>query len=256
VTAWQPVSACGPACRAGGEAAAGAARTALRLAGVCGVLLVGLLAVPLLRGAAARTVARALLAVLGVRVRRRGPAPRPGGLLVANHVSWLDILALVALDEPRLVAKREVHGWPGIGWLAAATGTIFVDRGRPRSLPGTVAEVGAALRAGRSVAVFPEGTTFCGAARGRFRPAMFQAAIDAGAPVVPVAITYDSTAAAFVGADTLWSSVRRVAGLRSLTVTLILAPALRPAPGADRRVLARAAQASVGVTPAALGLAA
>jgi hypothetical protein len=85
---------------------------------------------------------------------------------------------------------------------------------------------------------------------------MFQAAIDAGAPVVPIAITYDSTAAAFVGDDSLWASVRRVAGLRSLTVTLIFAPALRPAAGADRRVLARAAQASVGVTPAALGLAA
>jgi 1-acyl-sn-glycerol-3-phosphate acyltransferase len=239
-----------------GEAAAGAARTVLRLAGAVGVLLAGLLAVPLLRGAAARTVARALLAVLGVRVNRRGPAPRPGSLLVANHVSWLDILALVALGEPRLVAKREVHGWPGIGRLAAATGTIFVDRGRPRSLPGTVAEVGAALRAGRSVAVFPEGTTFCGVNRGRFRPAMFQAAVDAHAPVVPVCITYGSTAAAFIGDDSLWSSVRRVAGLRGLTVTLVGSAALHPADGADRRVLARAAQASVSLGPSALGLAA
>ena len=256
MTTWQPVSACGPDCRTGGEAAVGAARTALRMAAACGVVLAGLLAVPLLRGLAARTMARALLAVLGVRVRRRGPAVRPGSLLVANHVSWLDIVALVALGAPLLVAKREVRGWAGIGRLAAATGTIFVDRGRPRSLPATVSEVGTALRAGRSVAVFPEGTTFCGVNRGRFRPAMFQAAIDAQAPVVPVAITYDSTAAAFIGDDTLWSSVCRVAGLRSLTVTLIFAPALRPAAGADRRVLARAAQASVGVTPASLGLAA
>ncbi len=244
MTTWQPVSACGPDCRTGGEAAVGAARTVLRLAAVCGVLLAGLVTVPLLRGAAARTVARALLAALGIRVLRRGPAPRPGSLLVANHVSWLDIVALVALGGPRLVAKREVRGWAGIGWLAAATGTIFVDRRRPRSLPATVAEVGAALRAGRSVAVFPEGTTFCGVTGGRFRPAMFQAAIDVGAPVVPVAIAYDSTAAAFIGDDTLWSSVCRVAGLRSLTVTVLLASALRPAAGADRRVLARAAQAS------------
>ncbi len=256
MTTWQPVSACGPDCRTGGAAAVGAARTALRTAAACGVVLAGVLAVPLLRGLAARTMARALLAVLGIRVRRRGPAVRPGSLLVANHVSWLDIVALVALGAPLLVAKREVRGWAGIGRLAAATGTIFVDRGRPRSLPATVAEVGAALRGGRSVAVFPEGTTFCGVNRGRFRPAMFQAAIDAGAPVVPIAITYDSTAAAFVGDDSLWASARRVAGLRSLTVTLIFAPALRPAAGADRRVLARAAQASVGVTPAALGLAA
>lgn len=256
VSAWLPVSTCGSACLTGGEDAVGAFRRVVRLAGVCGVLLIGLLAVPLLRGGAARAGARGVLAMLGVRVRRRGPAPRPGSLLVANHVSWLDIMALVALGELRLVAKHDVRHWPGIKWLAAATGTIFLDRGRLRSLPVTVAEVAAALRAGRSVAVFPEGTTFCGATRGRFRPAMFQAAIDAGAPVVPVAIAYDSTAAAFVGDDTLWSSMRRIAGLRSLTVTLILAPALRPAPGADRRILARAAQASVGVTPTALGLAA
>jgi hypothetical protein len=131
-----------------------------------------------------------------------------------------------------------------------------VDRTRPKTLPATVAQVAGALRAGRSVAAFPEGTTFCGARRGRFRPAMFQAAMDAGAPVVPVSITYDSTAPAFVGDDTLWSSVRRVAGLRATTVTLIGASALRPAAGADRRSLARAAQASVGLVPSALGLAA
>jgi 1-acyl-sn-glycerol-3-phosphate acyltransferase len=73
--------------------------------------------------------------------------------------------------------------------------------------PGRVPRA-AALRAGRSVAVFPEGTTFCGAARGRFRPAVFQAAVDAGAPVAPVSIAYGSTAPAF-GDDSLWSSVRR-----------------------------------------------
>jgi hypothetical protein len=85
---------------------------------------------------------------------------------------------------------------------------------------------------------------------------MFQAAVDAGAPVLPLAITYDSPAAAFVGDDTLWSSVRRVAALRGLTVTLAGGPALHPAVDADRRMVARAAQASVGLTPAALDLAA
>jgi 1-acyl-sn-glycerol-3-phosphate acyltransferase len=199
------------------------------------------------RGVAARTVARGVLAALGVRMRWQGPLPRPGSLLVANHVSWLDVCALLAVAPVRLVAKCEVRNWPGIGGLAAVLGAIFVDRSRPKSLPATVAEVAGELRAGRSVAVFPEGTTFCGASRGRFRPAMFQAAMDAGAPVVPVSIGYDSTAAAFVGDDTLWSSVRRIAGLRELNVTLVGSPALRPAGGADRRMLARAAQASIGL---------
>jgi 1-acyl-sn-glycerol-3-phosphate acyltransferase len=211
------------------------------------VLLGGFLLVPLLRGAALRTLARTVLAVLGVRLVRQGPAPRPGSLLAANHVSWLDILVLLAVAPVRLVAKGEVGGWPGIGVLAGLSGAIFIDRSRPRSLPGTVAEVAAALRSGRTVAAFPEGTTYCGAGQGRFRSALFQAAIDARAPVVPASIRYDSAAAAFIGDDNLWDSVRRVAALRSLTVTLVTAQALRPAADADRRGLARAAQSSLAV---------
>jgi 1-acyl-sn-glycerol-3-phosphate acyltransferase len=249
---WQPISGCGDDCRTGAADAAAAWITVVRLASVTLVLLGGLVLVPLLRRAALPAVARGILAALGVRLRWRGALPRPGTLLVANHVSWLDVVALLAVSPIRLVAKCEVRGWPGIGTLAAVTGAIFLDRARPKTLPRTVAQVAAALRAGRSVAVFPEGTTFCGAARGRFRPAMFQAAVDAGAPVVPVSISYDSTEPAFVGDDTLWSSVRRVAALRGATVTLIAAPALRPAPGADRRSLARAAQASAGLVPSAL----
>jgi len=250
---WQPVSGCSGACRTGGDDAVGGGTALVRLVTLCAVLVMGLLVVPVLRGAAAPAVARGVLAALGVRLRRTGPLPRPGTLLVANHVSWLDIVALLAVTPVKLVAKCEVRAWPGIGALAAALGAIFVDRSRPRSLPVTVAAVAAQLRAGRSVAVFPEGTTFCGASRGRFRPAMFQAAIDAGAAVLPVSITYDSTAAAFVGDDLLWSSVRRIAGLRGLTVTLVGAPALRPALGADRRVLAGTAQSFLNLGFSAAG---
>lgn len=256
MTIWQPVSGCGAACRSDAGRPVSHGRAVLRVVTLCAVLMLGLLIVPIGRGAAVRGLARVVLAALGVRLRWHGPAPRPGSLLVANHVSWLDAVALLALGAARPVAKREVRGWPGIGVIAALTGAVFVDRSRPRTLPRTVAEVAAALRAGRSVLVFPEGTTFCGAARGRFRPAMFQAAVDASAPVVPVAISYDSTAAAFLGDDTLWSSVCRVAARRGLTVTVAGGPALRPAPDTDRRRLARAAQASVCLTPAALDLAA
>jgi 1-acyl-sn-glycerol-3-phosphate acyltransferase len=244
---WQPESGCTGDCRVGDADTVHPVTTVLRVMTLVAVLLLGLLVVPVLRGAAARTVARGVLAALGVRLRRRGPLPQPGTLVVANHVSWLDICALMSIAPVRLVAKCEVRRWPGIGGLAAVLGAIFVDRSRPKSLPVTVAEVAGELRAGRSVAVFPEGTTFCGAGRGRFRPAMFQAALDAGAPVAPVSISYDSTAAAFVGDDSLWSSVRRVARVRQLTVTLVGSPALRPAPDADRRRLARAAHASIAV---------
>ena len=248
---WQPVSGCGDQCRDGADPPAARGLAALRMVTLAGVLIGGFLLVPLLRGTALRgtalrTLARAMLAVLGIKLVKQGPALRPGSLLAANHVSWLDILALLAVAPVRLVAKGEVGAWPGIGVLAGLSGAIFIDRSRPKALPATVAEVTAALRAGRSVAAFPEGTTFCGASRGRFRPALFQAAIDAGAPVVPAAICYDTTAAAFIGDDTLWDSIRRVAALRSLTVTLVTAPALRPTADADRRTLARAAQSSLG----------
>lgn len=245
---WQPVSGCGDHCREGADPLASRARQTVRLVAAALVLLSGFLLVPLFRGAALRGVSRAMLAAFGVRVVRRGPELRPGSLVVANHVSWLDIVVLLASSPVRLVAKGEVGGWPAIGLLTKLSGAIFIDRSRPKTLPGTVAEVAAALKAGRTVAAFPEGTTHCGTSQGRFRPALFQAAVDAGAPVVPASIIYDTTAAAFIGDDTLWDSLRRVAALRSLTVTLVTAPALRPAAAANRKILARAAQSSLGVS--------
>lgn len=253
---WQPASGCGAECAADSSDTVAPGRVILRVGALVGVLLGGLLLVPLLRRRAVRRVARGVLAALGVKLVWRGPVPRPGSLLVANHVSWLDVVALLAVDPVRLVAKHDVRAWPVIGTLARLSGSVFLDRTRPRRLPDAVAEVAGALREGHSVAVFPEGTTYCGASRGRFRPAMFQAAVDAQAPVVPISIRYDSPAAAFVGDDTLWTSVRRVAARRSLTVTLIGSAALIPTPGTDRRQLAQTAQASIGLSPKSLGLAA
>jgi 1-acyl-sn-glycerol-3-phosphate acyltransferase len=93
MSAWKPVSGCGPACRTGDDEQVGRVRAALRLGALLVVLMTGLIVVPLLRGAALQTVSRAMLASLGVRFAWRGPAPRPGSLLVANHESWLDIVA-------------------------------------------------------------------------------------------------------------------------------------------------------------------
>ncbi|MEH1012884.1 lysophospholipid acyltransferase family protein [Micromonospora sp. CPCC 206060] len=264
---WRPVSTCGPACL---PAATGGGvplrRQVARLVALLGVLAggVALLAVlPVLtrraRRAAGRRWARTALAALGVRPAVRGRLPRGAVLLVANHISWLDVVAVLAVTPARMVAKTEVRGWPLLGPLARAAGTIFVDRARPRALPSTVVEVASALRAGRSVAVFPEGTTWCGAvgatpcpAGGSFRPALFQAAIDVGVPVVPLRIGYGSgagatgtTAPAFLGDETLWCSLRRVLALDGLTVSVTVGDALYPQPGADRRPLSRAAASTV-----------
>ncbi|MFI6327775.1 lysophospholipid acyltransferase family protein [Micromonospora chersina] len=264
---WRPASGCGPGCLpAATPPDVSLPRRAGRLLGVLGMLLagVGLAALlPLLsaggRRAALRGWARWTLRALGVRLLVRGRLPRGRALLVANHVSWLDVLAVLAVAPARMLAKREVRDWPVVGALAAAAGTVFVDRSRPRDLPGTVGRVAGALRAGHSVAVFPEGTTWCGAAGGcrpgrGFRPAVFQAAVDAGAPVVPLGLGYryagdPSTLPAFLGEETLWESARRVLAARDLTVAVTVAAALHPAGGADRRALARAAESAIQPAP-------
>jgi 1-acyl-sn-glycerol-3-phosphate acyltransferase len=206
------------------------------------------------RPAVVRAGARALLAVLGVQLRVRGKA-RPG-LLVANHVSWVDIVVLMGLDGGvRLVAKREVGAWPVIGQLARRQEAVFVDRGAPRALPATVARAAAALRSGATVAVFPEATTSCGGCPTPMRPAFFQAAIDAGVAVTPLSLSFSiagerSSVAAFVGDDTLIASVRRLARAKGLTLTVTAAAPLFPDAGADRRALARVAASAIAAPPA------
>ncbi|AXB48976.1 hypothetical protein A4R43_32365 [Amycolatopsis albispora] len=169
----------------------------------------------------------------------------PGTLVVANHISWLDIPVLLAVTDAVFVAKREVATWPFIGGLAKRAGTRFIDRHSLRGLPGTVAELAHTLRSGRSVMVFPEATTCCGVHSVPFRRAAFQAALDAGAPVQPVHISYwqgefPSTVPAFVGDDTVVTSLRRVLRARALGVRISSSPPL--APFGDRRRLAALAQ--------------
>ncbi|WP_436773581.1 lysophospholipid acyltransferase family protein [Yinghuangia sp. YIM S09857] len=175
------------------------------------------------------------------------PQP-PGELLVANHISWLDIAVLAIVRPSRMVAKREVGQWPVLGRFVARGGTVFVARDRPRALPGDVAAIAAALRTGASVGVFPEGSTWCGVRQGTFRRAVFQAALDAGAAVRPVLLGYvrsdGATAreAAFVGEDTLASSMWRVAGVRGIVAETRVLRAIAPGECRDRRELATAAQ--------------
>jgi 1-acyl-sn-glycerol-3-phosphate acyltransferase len=235
----------------------------VRLAAVlCAAVLVGaVLAVPLLRGPARarwlRACCRAALRAVGVRLRVSGGPYSDGAgvLVVANHLSWIDVLAMAAVQPVRMLAKDEVRDWPVIGALAARTGALFVDRAGLRALPATVAATAQALRSGAVVGVFPEGTTWCGLAAGPFRRAAFQAAIDAGAQVRPVAIELrrpdgsPDRSSAFVGDQTLWDSLRRVLRLPALVCELTVLPAIPAASAADRRELARVAAAAVtGVT--------
>ncbi|MEV5596860.1 lysophospholipid acyltransferase family protein [Streptomyces sp. NPDC052496] len=180
--------------------------------------------------------------------RPAGGGPGPGTLVVADHISWLDVMALLAVEPVTALAKREIGRWPLLGPLARKAGTRFIDREGVRELPRVVADLAALLRGGRSVLVFPQGTTWCSAAAGRFRRATFQAALDAGAPVRPVTVSYvqhgvPSTVAAYLGDEGFGSSLHRVAGAGGLTVRVAVHPPLEPA--GDRRALAERAQRAV-----------
>jgi len=248
VHAWFPTSDCAPACVDAPSTPAGRAARARRWTGLATALTGAAAGAP---DAAARA-----LAALGVEVRVLPPAVpwRPAGegpapLVVANHVSWLDDVALMAVFPAlRPVAKAEVAGWPVVGAAARRSGAVFLDRGSLRRLPGTVAEVAALLRDGVPVLVHPEGTTSCGTALRRFRPAIFQAAIDAGAPVCPVALRYRTPAgptavAGYLGGDSLGRSLRRVVATRELVLELHQLAPLHP--GEDRRSLAALAEYAV-----------
>jgi 1-acyl-sn-glycerol-3-phosphate acyltransferase len=239
-----------------------AIRVAFRLTVLIGTLMMtlGAVLIPLMgagtRDALLRTGFRAVLRCAGVKLVHRGPArfsteAGTGVLVVANHLSWLDILALGAIQPMRMIAKREIRDWPIVGAVAARFGTLFIDRGGLRALPSVVGEATEALRSGTPVGLFPEGTTWCGAASGEFRRAGFQAALDAGVAVRPVAqrmLLADGTVTsvgAFIGDDTLMSSLMRVLRMRELVIEVqVLAP-LVASPGEDRRSLARRAELAI-----------
>jgi 1-acyl-sn-glycerol-3-phosphate acyltransferase len=259
VAVWTPTSTCGVHCLRDDEApVVGRGVRTARLVGLLGVMLGAVALIPVLpalprgwRAAVLRGVARGVLRSLGIRLTVRGRLPGHKALVVANHVSWLDIVVILAAGRSRLVAKSEVRDWPVVGRIATFTGAFFLDRARPRALPSTVDSVRAALADGDVVTVFPEGTTSCGEGAGAFRPAFFQAVVDSGASIVPLTLSFRAagratTQPSFIGEDTVLDSMKRVLALRGLTIGLSFGAAIHPGPAATRRTLARIAGNAVG----------
>ncbi|WP_214325702.1 lysophospholipid acyltransferase family protein [Nonomuraea sediminis] len=265
VNPWLRMGPCSPeACVEAPAALAGPLRRMARLVGAALVLLAGIpvslatsRAGGVRRAGITKTWAWLMLRALGIRVEITGDvtsAPGEGALLVANHISWLDPLVMAATVPSRPLAKREVGEWPLIRTLAAGSGALFIDRNRLSTLPSAVATIAGALRAGDTVIAFPEGTTWCGRGMGEFRPAVFQAAIDAGAAVRPATLRYregesTSTRACYVGDDSLLASILRVAATRHFMVEVTVLAPVRPAPSGRRpearAALARLAEAQV-----------
>jgi 1-acyl-sn-glycerol-3-phosphate acyltransferase len=132
----------------------------------------------------------ALLRIFGLRSVRFGQPLVDPALFVANHTSWTDIVLLHSQRAACFVAKAEIAEWPLVGWMAACGGTIFHRRGNNHSLSTVMQAMVARLRNGRSVAVFPEGGTSYNGVLKVFHARIFQAALDAPAPVQPVALRF------------------------------------------------------------------
>lgn len=196
---------------------------------------------------------RQLLGVLRVRVRCSGAPPTPNGLVVANHVSWLDIAVIASLMPSRFVAKSEVRDWPLIGALAAAAGSYFIRRGHSATQALTD-RMEPCLRAGGRIVLFPEGTTTAGDSVRRFHPRLFAAAASASAIIQPLALRYGRApdgrdVAPFVGDDAFLPHLLQLLGLPGLGVRVVLAPAFLASE--ERGALARKARAAVAEALAA-----
>ena len=186
-----------------------------------------------------------MLRCLGVEVRVSGSAHPGAVLMVANHVSWLDIPALHAsAPQARFVSKAAIAHWPLLGRLTRAGGTLFIERERKRDAMRVVHEIADALRQGDAVAVFPEGTTGAGDAVLPFHANLLQAAITTATVVQPVVLRYSepghavSIAAQYTGDTTLVESLMKVCRARGLAVEVCFLPA-EPVGEPDRRALAQ-----------------
>jgi 1-acyl-sn-glycerol-3-phosphate acyltransferase len=259
--AWLPKASCDASCiRVDAAQVSRPVVVALRTTARLIMTIVLLPALPLLavplpgRSRIQRLYCRLMLRCLGVRITTSGGPIRnlSGVLVVAGHVSWVDIFVIGAVMPGSFVARADLIEWPALGFVARLLKVIPIDRHSLRRLPDVVRTVADRLAAGQTVVAFPEGTTWCGLGHGTFAPAMFQAAVDTGRPVQPLQLTYryrngaQSTIPAFIGDDSLLTSIKRVITAR-LTVCHVKVQSLQ-LPGDDRRDLAGRCQAAVHET--------
>ncbi len=184
------------------------------------------------------------LELLGVAVNVNGQPLQKGPLMVViNHVSWLDILVMLAAQPVCFVSKSEVRHWPIIGWLATNVGTLYIERASRRDALRVVHQIAENLSAGHLIGIFPEGTTSDGKQLLPFHANLLQAAVACSCPVQPVALRYLeasgelSMSPIYVDDDTLLSSVWRMMCAHPITARLDFLPSM-PTDGLDRRALA------------------
>jgi len=185
--------------------------------------------------------------IAGLRFAVEGK-PRKHALLLANHLSWLDIMALASASRTAFVAHSGLSVSPALKWLCEQNGTLFITRHQRGTVTQQVDQVRAAL-GGRRLTIFPEGTTGDGRDLLPFKSALLSAAgqLPAGVPVQPVALRYDEAEAiAWVGGEPgLTNACKILSRTRPVHLTVCFLPPLTGPALADRKAMAAAARQAV-----------
>lgn len=192
-----------------------------------------------------RAWARSFLAVLGVELTLEGTPPPGPCLVVANHLSYLDIPLLASLFPGRFVAKSEIAAWPVLGQMAATVGTIFVEQRRQRDVLRVEREMTRTLAAGVPVLLFPEGRSTRGASVERLHSSLLECAVRARIPCLAVTLNYETpddpwapaASVCWWGGMGFWRHAWGLVGLKRVHAHVAVAPRSRV--GDERKELAR-----------------
>jgi 1-acyl-sn-glycerol-3-phosphate acyltransferase len=192
---------------------------------------------------------RHLIRIVGIHITLYGKPLTSNALLVANHISFLDIIVIASVVPARFLSKHSVRYWPIIGYLTQLCGTIYIERGKRSQLSHTLDAMKVALRNERPLLIFPEGTTSLGTRVLKFHSGLFQAAIDNKVPVQALTLHYrrnhrPDRLAAYIDQDNFLISLIRLMARGETEVHLSFTPPI-DTNGHTRRSLAAYSHARI-----------
>lgn len=207
--------------------------------------------------------------ILSINVEVHGmPSPIQDTLFVANHISWIDIIALASFLDARFIAKDDVKSWPLIGWMASLSGNLFIERNRPTCMKSLIENVCGVLKKYNAIVLFPEGTTTDGMSVNRFYPGLFSSVAYSEHVVQPIALYYQRNGAIdefspYIGEDNFISHLFQICSFKSTEVKINLGISFLPI-SMDRHEIASQAYSDIvgmlnrqrGITPVKLSWAA